>query len=608
MGRSSTEWTLEGFVEHFDFVHKKMPDHKYVWVLGAGASLASGIPLGSTLVDHWLSELHKRECKEKMPLENWATASTLDIKGFKFDERASFYSKIYTRRFSEYPDEGYAYLEDMMSGKDPSPGYSILAAALAEDPPRHNAVITTNFDNLVADALSIYTDTFPFVCGHESLTGFVRVAMRRPLICKIHRDLLLGPQNDTRSLIRLRDEWGKALRSLFEHYTPLFIGYGGNDDTLMDLLESLELGDIKGQMIWCYYEGGKPSERIANMVTDHKGKLVPVPDFDLLMVLLGEKMGISLLDEEIGTRANIRTERYRTRIQRLDTVEHPEVTKALAATLDRSGGWWAWEQKASLEKTNRRREIVYRQGLQHYPKNASLRYTFGHFLTHQCGKYDEAEQQYRKGLELDPNNDALNSSLAYLLWIIRGNHSEAEKHYLKALNLDSDDIDYNSNYTAFLLSEGRHDEATKRLEFTKSLAIKNNSQTKAEIALYDAILTKANGLDDTQLLADIRALLLQGFDRGYWDFDKVLTHTKTILSHQEFSIYSAIAKAILDADKVSKAITLLDKRLAADPPMVESKASIAKPKRKKKKKTISKKKTASKITRKKTPAKVSDKD
>jgi hypothetical protein len=67
-----------------------------------------------------------------------------------------------------------------MSGKDPSPGYSILAAALAADPPRHNVVITTNFDNLVADALSIYTDTFPFVCGHESLTAFVRVAMRRP--------------------------------------------------------------------------------------------------------------------------------------------------------------------------------------------------------------------------------------------------------------------------------------------------------------------------------------------------------------------------------------------------------------------------------------------
>ena len=54
-------WTLQGFVDHFDFVHHKMLDHKFVWMLGAGTSLASGIPLGSDLVDRRLSELHVRE-------------------------------------------------------------------------------------------------------------------------------------------------------------------------------------------------------------------------------------------------------------------------------------------------------------------------------------------------------------------------------------------------------------------------------------------------------------------------------------------------------------------------------------------------------------------
>ena len=54
MSHTANEWTLEGFVDHFGFVPHKMPDHKFVWVLGAGASLASGIPLGSRLVDEWL--------------------------------------------------------------------------------------------------------------------------------------------------------------------------------------------------------------------------------------------------------------------------------------------------------------------------------------------------------------------------------------------------------------------------------------------------------------------------------------------------------------------------------------------------------------------------
>jgi hypothetical protein len=264
MDNAPTKWTLEGFVEHFDFVHQKMPDHKFVWVLGAGASLASGIPSGSELVDRWLNEIHVREDGDKTALKDWATANNLGIDKFKYEDRAAFYAKVYERRFRDYPDEGYAYLESVMADADPSPGYSILAAALAGDDtkrlPRHNAVVTTNFDNLVADALSIYTDTFPFVCGHESLTPFVKVAMRRPVICKIHRDLLLSPQNDPRSLRRLHDAWGMALRSLFEHYTPLFIGYGGNDDTLMDLLESLQPGDIKGQLVWRYYENSEPSE------------------------------------------------------------------------------------------------------------------------------------------------------------------------------------------------------------------------------------------------------------------------------------------------------------------------------------------------------------
>jgi len=270
--RGSEEWTLEGLCTHFKFVHDEMTDHCFAWVLGAGASKPSGIATGGELVARWLRELHERLDKKKQPFESWATAENLDIKGFELKNAAALYSQIYERRFRSHPEEGHAYLEDVMSNKDPSPGYSILAKTLEVQ--RHKVVITTNFDNLVADALAIYTDTFPFVCGHESLTGFVRSASRRPLVCKIHRDLLLGPRNDTRSLKRLHEDWATVLRSLLAQYTPLFIGYGGNDDSLMDLLESFEPGEIKGQMIWCYYEQDEPSARIRELVAQHGGALV----------------------------------------------------------------------------------------------------------------------------------------------------------------------------------------------------------------------------------------------------------------------------------------------------------------------------------------------
>lgn len=90
MSTEAIRWTLDGFVEHFAFVHHKMLDHKFVWILGAGASYSSGIPLGSELVDRWLEELHVKEDAQKIPLKEWATEENLDIKGFCFDERATF--------------------------------------------------------------------------------------------------------------------------------------------------------------------------------------------------------------------------------------------------------------------------------------------------------------------------------------------------------------------------------------------------------------------------------------------------------------------------------------------------------------------------------------
>ncbi|HEX5704726.1 MAG TPA: SIR2 family protein [Pyrinomonadaceae bacterium] len=543
------EWTLEGFVDHFDFVHHKMLDHKFVWVLGAGTSFASGIPVGSELVDTWLKEMHLKEDATKTPLEEWATAANLGIPGFKFKERASYYPKVYHRRFEAYPEEGFAYLESVMSEKDPSPGYSILAAALADDPPRHNVVITTNFDNLVADALSIYTDTFPFVAGHESLTQFVRVAMRRPLICKIHRDLLLGPQNDPRSLRRLHDAWGTALRALFQHYTPLFIGYGGNDDTLMDLLESLQPGDVKGQMVWCYYERSKPSERIVNVVTDLKGVLVPVPDFDLLMVLLGEKMGIGILDEEIEERASARTARYRSRIQRLDTVAHPVVAEALAATLERSGGWWAWEQKALFESDPLRRETVYRQAIQHLPGSPELFTNFATFLWYERKAIPEAEQMFRKAAELAPTDAEILDNMAQFLWIERANFKEASDLYLKVIELGSENAWIYANLADFLIATEKFTQADGFIKKAKLLNKTHMKDLDISLAISSAILSRVRNEDDTASIEQLRPLLSEKVDFSTVTFKGILRFTRTKLCAADHAFFANLTAALINSGK-----------------------------------------------------------
>lgn len=175
------EWSLRGFVEEFGGIDIRMPERRFVFVLGAGASKASDIPTGIELIDIWLTELRERESSHGTgQMEEWASAERLRIPDFTYSNRAAFYPQVYARRFEHDPESGYAYLEKLISGKEPSFGYCVLAHILEAS--RHKVVVTTNFDNLVADALSIFTDTAPLVVGHESLATFCVPEPRRPVV------------------------------------------------------------------------------------------------------------------------------------------------------------------------------------------------------------------------------------------------------------------------------------------------------------------------------------------------------------------------------------------------------------------------------------------
>jgi len=433
---------VEWLVEHFGAVQS---ERRFAWVLGAGASRASRIPLGSQLVDNWLQEMHSWQTKNPN-IESWATAENLGIKYFNWDERASFYSQVYQRRFEVIPKDGYDYLEGVMANKEPSPGYSILAVLMARG--RHNVVITTNFDNLVADAISIYTDALPLVIGHESLAGFIDESRERPLICKIHRDLLLNPQNDSRSLVRLHDSWGPALRNLFRNHSPFFIGYGGNDATLMGLLESLEPRDIRPGLIWCHYEE-EASERIRELVAELDGTLVRVPDFDLLMIMLGHKIGITTLDSEIGKRAGQRTRSYQDRMIQLDLSGHPFAASAVAATMERSAKWWKEYRKTQTETDPKKRKVAFESAIKSCPKSAVLLGLYANFMRDTFGDFKAAAKMYHEALLLD-RFDATITGDSALLADMRGQNYEAERLYKEALKLDPNNATITNNFANFL--------------------------------------------------------------------------------------------------------------------------------------------------------------
>ena len=353
----------------------------------------------------------------------------------------------------------------------------------------------------------------------------------------------------------------------------------------MDLLESLEPEDIKGQLVWCYYEEQKLSDRIVDMVANLEGILIPAPDFDLLMVLLGERMEIGLLDDEIGSRAAKRTQRYRDRILRLDTVKHPTVTKALADTMERSGGWWAWETKARAEVDLDRRETVYRQGIQqcqespelhgsfaNFMKNVRKDYdeaerlyrkaleldpthanntgNFANFMADQRKDYDEAERLYRKALELDPTHANNTGNFASFMKNVRKDYDEAERLYRKALELDPTHANNTGNFVQFLAATDRLDEASDLAVRAWQLLDEVPSQSHSEIAFTRWLLDRTSGRDGTPAIGRLKTILQAGFLRSPWSFDELLIGLLPHLPEAEHALAHKLADAILDESKL----------------------------------------------------------
>lgn len=418
---------VKTFLDHFmRITNNKNRGRRFCFILGAGASKQSGIPTGAELVKKWVKELHERYDEEE--LKEWS--ASIGLKDLESTEAAKYYSQIYDKRFEIDHEEGYGYLEDIMEGKEPSFGYSVLSQILANTD--HNVVITTNFDSLVEDALFLYTQKKPLVCGHEALAGFIRPIMRRPLIAKIHRDILLAPISDSQETSRLADGWEKSLPSLFKFYKPIVIGYGGNDGSLMEFLKSLE--PIEGGMFWCYREeDGEPPEENQEAIIKHSGYLVPIVGFDELMLQLNDKLKFSFLDESIVDIAERKAEKYRRQVEKTqknldETPKAAEAKAALKSTIERQKrNWWAIELMARAEEDPDKKEEIYKQGLSEFPDNADLTSNYANFLRNIRKDYDEAEKIYIKAINLESDNTTHIDNYADFLRNIRKNYDKAEK-------------------------------------------------------------------------------------------------------------------------------------------------------------------------------------
>ena len=524
---------------------------------------------------------------DETALEHWLATNPPDLEGVSHKEAGVHYSRIFERRFRNDREAGYAALETAMEGKQPSLGYSLLAEIIQHT--RHKIVITTNFDNLVADALAMHAHQSPLVVAHESLAGFVRPQLRRPLVAKIHRDLFFSPKNDINGVSTMEESWSQALKKVFQYFTPIVVGYGGNDGSLMGMLNNLMPGDIPGRMIWCCRAGSTLPETAEEVLKKHNGIRTDIPGFDEFMLQLAAKLvpdfDIAELANRTAKLGEERAKQYREQADKLQgslkakgkSASTARTVKALTPAIKKNSDWWSWLLRARAEADPDRREAVYREALINLPNNTEILGSYALFLADERKDLDAAEAMYKKALELEPASASNAGSYARFLADGRKDLDAAEAMFKKALELDPSDAFQTGNYANFLADERKDLDAAeamfkKALELDPSDAFHTGNyaiflaQERKDFDAAEALFKKALELDPSDASQTGNyALFLdrerKNFDAAETMFKKALELDPSIAAHTaNYAIFLAQERKDFDA-----AEAMFKKALELDP-------------------------------------------
>lgn len=548
---------------------------RFCFILGSGASVESGIPSGNTLEMRWMDcimgeandlETPAMDPKVMCQCANNLYAEKLIEHSFEEIETAwrqakkdgksissEFYFDIYKLRFYPNQRNGYRYLERIMESCEPSIGYHTLALLLASST-RNNLVITTNFDSLVEDALFLYTEKKPLVVGHESLAGYIESDIQRPIIAKVHRGLMYAPFNSPDTTNNLKDEWREALNYAFGTYTPIVIGYGGGDHSLMAFLQE-ESTIMRHGIYWCFRNAsGLPEENLQTFVLQKDGYFVNIGGFDALMLEIGN----SLYKEEItptGTDIYLQNQ-YKKRVaqynsqwielnkkpqlqevlQLINEAEQEEekkreVNKELTAWDYIRRGDRAYDEGDFRKALNEYSKAIkldpgntaaynnrgyvydeleqYEKAIADYTKAIEINQSYATAYSNRGASYYELKQHESavkdciKAIELKPNNATFHNNLG-TVYCELNQHDKAIEQYTKAIEIEPNDTDFYNNRGAAYSEVGQHERAIE--DFTMAIQINPNKrkfyQRRAEA--YRAIGDETNAEADEKVMEEMQ--------------------------------------------------------------------------------------------------------
>jgi tetratricopeptide (TPR) repeat protein len=550
------------------------PDSRFAFFLGAGCSVSSGIPAARDLVrSHWAPRLLELCDMQAEAGKQDEIVQTL-IPEYDPENPALSYGAVIERLFL-HDEERQREIESLCDNRFPGFGYVTLAMLMTLDKSQFNVAITTNFDDLIAMAIESFTPIRPNVVQLESLSNYIRATRTRPLIIKLHGDHRLAPLNTLMDVTPFEKDVEKRVRAVIRDRGLIFIGYGGNDERVVEMLSMLSDEALPLGIYWI--SDSEPQGVIREWLIERKAIWTPHSDFDELMLLVRDQFDLPHPD---GARFNRIFEQYSSgyndlsnRIRLMTGESNAEsALKQAVQHVDRSfPDFWSVEMAASRTKHSdlAQTDQIYLDGLRLFPESVELMTYFANYLRDFRKDYNRAEECYRKAIatnaqyapgllnfalfltwvrkdqdraeefylraiKADPVNARIVTTYANFLAKIRNDVKKASEYFQKALEMDSSDANIQLGFAGFLLALGEKDRGLGILERLREqakpdqgpglaleygfyqLAHAEPERREAALKLLKTALKTGGRRPGLMLKANIRRAEREGFPEPSW--------------------------------------------------------------------------------------------
>lgn len=136
---------------------------RFALFLGAGASVESGVKAISGMLLDFKRKIFECDCPEiRTEKERDVWLKEQDW----YKAKSSEYCKLFERAYPKERDR-QLYIERLIEGRKPSFGYVVLSNLMARN--YINTIITTNFDDLVYNACTTFSEMRPVVYAYDLL-------------------------------------------------------------------------------------------------------------------------------------------------------------------------------------------------------------------------------------------------------------------------------------------------------------------------------------------------------------------------------------------------------------------------------------------------------